>query len=179
MLPTLGHSAPQLSQCRAKMSQTTTGSVINGIEMADKEEQDDKPRERSDAERRARQCGRLANLMKTLHLISGRGRWDAKGLAAELECSQRTVHRMLSTLSMAGVPWYFDEQLRAYQVRPGFKFPLAENAVMGTRGVQGESVSNIQLQNSAKQLIEDGEAFAESLQGFLQELKSALSEEDC
>jgi hypothetical protein len=25
---------------------------------------------------------------------------------------------------MAGVPWYFDEGLKAYKVRPGFRFAL-------------------------------------------------------
>lgn len=139
--------------------------------MANKEDQDDKPRERTDAERRARQCARLANLMKALHLISGRGRWDAKGLAEELECSQRTVHRMLSTLSMAGVPWYFDEKIRAYRIRAGFKFPLAENAILEVDENRDGETSPERLCDSAQQLIEDGEAFAESLQRFLSDLK--------
>lgn len=145
--------------------------MLDGNGMADKENQDEKPRERSDAERRARQCARLANLMKALHLISGRGRWDAKGLAEELECSQRTVHRMLSTLSMAGVPWYFDEKVRAYRIRPGFKFSLAENAIMQANENPGATASPTQMQDSARQLIEDGEAFAESLRQFLSDLK--------
>lgn len=139
--------------------------------MAKKANLDEQPRERSDAERRARQCARLANLMKVLHLISGRGRWDAKGLAEELECSQRTIHRMLSTLSMAGVPWYFDEKIRAYRIRPGFKFPLAENAILEADKKQRMTANPTQLQDSAKQLIEDGEAFAESLHQFLANLK--------
>lgn len=37
---------------------------------------------------------------------------NADGLARELECSTRTVHRILQTLSMAGVPWCFDEGKR-------------------------------------------------------------------
>jgi len=28
---------------------------------------------------------------------------------------------------MAGVPWYFDEKIRAYKVRPGYKFELLES----------------------------------------------------
>ncbi len=140
-------------------------------------DQDEKPRERTDAERRARQCARLANLMKVLHLISGRGRWDAKGLAGELECSQRTVHRMLSTLSMAGVPWYFDEKIRAYRIREGFKFPLADNATLETSADRDMDSSPERLCDSAKQLIEDGEAFTESLQKFLADIKHLTNEQ--
>ena len=87
-----------------------------------------KKKQRTDAERRLRQCERLSRLLRVLHLISGKGRWDADGLAQELECSRRTIHRLLQTLSMAGVPWYFDESARAYRVRQGFRFPLSDQA---------------------------------------------------
>ena len=130
-------------------------------------------KERSDAERRARQCARLANLMRALHLISGRGRWDVRTLAEELVCSQRTVHRMLSTLSMAGVPWYFDEKLRAYKVRPGFKFPLVEQAIVAEAESCSDDSDADQIQKMITQLIEDGEAFADSLQKFLTALKAS------
>lgn len=143
--------------------------------MAKKANLDEQPRERSDAERRARQCARLANLMKVLHLISGRGRWDAKGLAEELECSQRTIHRMLSTLSMAGVPWYFDEKFRAYRIRPGFKFSLAENAVLNPECEPQAANDKESFQDATERLIEDGEAFAESLTQFLEMLKRSVS----
>ena len=79
---------------------------------------------RTDAERRLRQCERFSRLLRVLNCIAGSGRWDADALAAELECSRRTVHRLLQTLSMAGVPWYFDEPTKAYKVRPGFRFAL-------------------------------------------------------
>lgn len=77
---------------------------------------------------------------------------------------------MLQTLSMAGVPWYFDERTRAYRIRPGFKFPLAENAV--AKVVTTDEEAGIHLLPLTDQLIEDGEAFAESLQQFLDALKS-------
>ena len=82
-------------------------------------------KQRTDAERRARQCERLSRVLRVLRLISGPGRWDAEALAKELECSTRTIHRLLQTLSMAGVPWHFDEQLKCYRVRKGFRFPGA------------------------------------------------------
>lgn len=119
---------------------------------------------RSDADRRVRQCERLARIIKVMHLISGRGRWDAAALAEELECSQRTIHRLLQTLSLAGVPWHFDEKLRTYRIRPGYKFPL----------LKGTPEKQLPLlpQEAAEQLLKDGEAFARSLQEFLLALKT-------
>lgn len=76
---------------------------------------------RTDAERRLRQCERFSRLLRVLNCIAGPGRWDAEALAAELECSRRTVHRLLQTLSMAGIPWFFDEATKAYKLRPGFR----------------------------------------------------------
>lgn len=146
--------------------------------MAGSEDEPKTVRERSDAERRARQCARLANLMRTLHLISGRGRWDAKALAEELECSQRTVHRMLATLSMAGVPWHFDEKVRAYRVREGFRFPLVEQAVIDELDSCSTASDSVQIEQAAARLIEDGEAFAESLQQFLAAVKSFTAKTD-
>ena len=148
--------------------------------MAKNENEAKKIRERSDAERRVRQCARLANLMRTLHLISGRGRWDAKALAEELECSQRTVHRMLATLSMAGVPWYFDEKLRAYRVREGFRFPLVEQAVVEKLESCSTESDPVPIEQAAARLVEEGEAFAISLQHFLKTVKAmAAKADDC
>lgn len=127
-------------------------------------------KERSDADRRVRQCERLARLMQTLHLIMGRGRWDADALAEELECSRRTVFRLLQTLSMAGVPWYFDEKLRAYKVRAGYKFPMLEEHLSKEKPPQCLPED---LDVLADNLIRNGEAFADSLQQFLQALKQA------
>lgn len=124
---------------------------------------------RSDADRRVRQAERLGRLLRTLQLIMGRGRWDADALAAELQCSRRTVYRLLQTLSMAGVPWYFDEAMRAYRVRPGFRFPGIE------RSPQSESDDETPpaaLEQITDKLIRDGEALAKTLQQFLDELKS-------
>jgi predicted DNA-binding transcriptional regulator YafY len=81
-------------------------------------------RKRSEEDRRARQAVRLANVMRIQELLLGRGRWNVKTLAAELECSEKTVHRHLGVLELAGVPWYYDPHDRCYHVRPGFKFPV-------------------------------------------------------
>lgn len=123
---------------------------------------------RSDADRRVRQAERLGRLLRTLHLIMGKGRWDAHALAEELECSRRTVHRVLQTLSMAGVPWYFDEATRAYRVRPGFKFPGLEQPTP-RKGSGGPLPA--ELEPAVEKLISEGETFAETLQQFLDTLR--------
>jgi predicted DNA-binding transcriptional regulator YafY len=62
--------------------------------------------------------------MRIQELLLGRGRWNVKGLAAELECSQKTIQRYLSVLEIAGVPYSYDTHDKCYHVRPGFKFPV-------------------------------------------------------
>lgn len=128
---------------------------------------------RSDADRRVRQAERLGRLLRTLHLIMGKGRWDAGALAEELECSRRTVHRLLQTLSMAGVPWYFDEATRAYRVRPGFKFPGIEQAA--ERQSSNENLP-AKLEPLVEQLIRNGESFVGTLQQFLEALRDSKSQ---
>jgi predicted DNA-binding transcriptional regulator YafY len=78
---------------------------------------------RTDADRRLRQNIRLARVLRVLQLLQGRGRWNAKSIAAELECSERTVYRDLSCLELAGIPWAWDEEERCYKVCPDFRFP--------------------------------------------------------
>jgi len=82
------------------------------------------PPARSDGDRRARQAGRLADHLRLLRLLLGRGRWDAKSLAAELECTERTVYRYLKVLEFAGVPYTYNKEYQCYRVRPDVKFPL-------------------------------------------------------
>lgn len=128
---------------------------------------------RTDAERRTRQCERLSRLLRVLHLIMGSGRWDAEALAVELECSRRTVHRLLQTLSMAGVPWYFDEARQAYRVRHGFKFPGFELSKSETPSPAANTPRT--HQPAVEQLIKDSEAFIVSLRSFLTMLKKSRS----
>src|SRR4051812_31718207 len=78
---------------------------------------------RADSDRRLRQNARLARILRLLQLIQSRGRWDAAGLARELECGERTVYRDLQALEMAGIPWEFDVATRSYRVRHGWQFP--------------------------------------------------------
>ena len=87
-----------------------------------------------DGDRRARQAGRLASVLKILELIQSRGRYGVKELSAELEVSERTVYRYLSVLQLAGVPYFHDQDTKSIQVRPGFRFPtlnLTDEEFMG------------------------------------------------
>ena len=80
---------------------------------------------RSEEDRRAHQAVRLANVMRLQELLLGRGKLNVKDLAAELECSDKTIHRYLAVLEIAGVPWYYDRHEKSYRVRSGFKFPVS------------------------------------------------------
>ena len=121
-----------------------------------------KPEKRTDAERRARQCERLSRHLRVLHCILGPGRWDAEALARELEVSPRTIHRIMQTLSMANVPWYFCKDTECYRVRPGFRFPGLETATKA----DGELTDTRLVLPAVQKLLEDGERFLASLRQF-------------
>ncbi len=80
-------------------------------------------RRRPDRDRRVRQSERMARVLAVLNLIQSRGRYNARAIAEELGCSERTVFRDLEVLEFSGIPWYFDEQDQCYRVRPDFRFP--------------------------------------------------------
>ena len=81
-------------------------------------------KKRPEEDRRARQAGRLAMVMKLQELLMQRSKWNVKGLAAEFECSEKTIHRYLAVLEIAGVPWYYDSSEKCYRVQPWFKFSV-------------------------------------------------------
>ena len=69
----------------------------------------------SDRDRRVRQNERMSRVLKLLNLIQSKSQWNAKALASELECSERTIYRDLEVLEFFGVPWYFDEKKQLFQ----------------------------------------------------------------
>lgn len=87
-----------------------------------------------ESERRLRHNVRLARLLRFLELVGGRGHWNPKTLMAELEVSERTVHRLRETLELAGVPVTFDKAENAYRVHGSYRFPtlnLTEEEAVG------------------------------------------------
>jgi hypothetical protein len=114
-----------------------------------------KPEKRTDAERRARQSERLSRHLRVLQCIMGSGRWDAEALSQELEVSTRTIHRIMQTLAMANVPWYFCKDGQCYRVRPGFRFPgldvSAKSPPLSDNANDSET-----LINTAKLVIAEG-----------------------
>lgn len=93
--------------------------------MPSKNKNTERPKSKKpDADRRLRQADRLARVLRVLQLIQGRGRWDAKSIAQEIECSERTVYRDLAVLELAGVPWTYEKENSCYRVRPDYQFPV-------------------------------------------------------
>lgn len=128
---------------------------------------------RSDAERRVRQGERLSRLLRALHCIMGPGRWDADALARELEVSQRTIHRLMQSLSMANVPWYFCKEEGCYRVRPGFRFPGVD------AGTEPAQVTNpLALKHAVETLVEDLTRTVRALRRFSDELSNSVSAPD-
>jgi len=66
---------------------------------------------------------RLYRLISLITLLRSGRRFDADGLAKELEVSRRTVFRDLNILTAAGIPYYFDEETGAYTIRHSFFLP--------------------------------------------------------
>jgi predicted DNA-binding transcriptional regulator YafY len=79
---------------------------------------------RPDRDRRLRQADRLGRILNVLRLIQGRGKWNAKSIASELEVTERTVYRDLQALEFAGVPWFYDAEEQSYRVRADYRFPV-------------------------------------------------------
>lgn len=105
-------------------------------------------------------------MLRVLQLIMGPGRWDAEGLARELECSTRTIHRILQTLSMAGVPWFFDEGKRAYRVRPSYRFKAVELSPDEAANAMSARGNRSEFLKAAQEVIRDGDRFLASLRQF-------------
>ena len=73
---------------------------------------------------------------------------------AELEVSERTVHRLRETLELAGVPVTFSKEENSYRVRPDFRFPslhLTEDEAVGQATATAFSESEaLHIPNGAK-----------------------------
>lgn len=126
----------------------------------------------TDADRRARQCQRLARMLQALQCIMGPGKWDAEALSQELGCSVRTVHRILQTLAMAGIPYRYDPESRAYRVPHGYRFPGMPVARRDKR----EDGSPAALLPAARRLAAEMETFTKALNQFCLSLDEQISQ---
>ena len=67
---------------------------------------------------------------------------------------------------MSGVPWFFCKDSQCYRVRSGFRFPgIEQKPLPGERDLDAVNVLS-----AAKQLLEDGEQFLQSLREFCETL---------
>lgn len=126
---------------------------------------------RTDADRRARQCERLSRVLRVLQILQGEDRCTVQTIAQELECSERTVYRDLQTLSMAGVPHYFDEKSQTYRLRPGFRRFQFDRIVQENGLTSIVDLIDKSLQ-SAKETISSLQRLAEFLNEMREELGS-------
>ncbi len=127
-----------------------------------------KKKVRPDRDRRARQAERLGRLMHLLRLISGRGRWKMADLAAELECSERTIYRLLDALTACGVPWYFDKQQETYRIREGFRLGNLFEATSQSQSQTQESPEKaIEIVKEARSLVEQLNSFVARLEAVI------------
>lgn len=78
---------------------------------------------RPEVDRRLRQADRLARVLRMLQFLLSRGRWNYRDIAAEQECSERTVHRDREVLQLAGIPVDYDEDDMCLRIRQDFRFP--------------------------------------------------------
>jgi predicted DNA-binding transcriptional regulator YafY len=91
-----------------------------------------------------------------------KGRWDAESLAAEMECSIRTVQRDLSTLTMAGVPVHYDAEAKAYRVPANFRYPGLDSKPSPS-SLPTDPATHLL---AAKRLIAEAERFTDALREF-------------
>lgn len=60
---------------------------------------------------------RIHRILKIISLIQGQKGWNAKTLAKECQVTERTIYRDMEMLEGAGIPYFYDEQTRCYQIR--------------------------------------------------------------
>ena len=73
---------------------------------------------------------------------------------------------------LANVPWYFCKESRRYRVQPGFRFPGIEGKPAADEGL----IDPDSILPAARQLLEDGEKFLDSLRQFCTTLEGAVSD---
>jgi predicted DNA-binding transcriptional regulator YafY len=122
----------------------------------------------------------VARVLRVLCLIQERRGWNLDTLAAELECSKRTVQRDLDVLEACGIPWFYDEQTCCYRVREGYRFPgmAASSPAITPRAQEPETTSLTPAElgqismDSAERLLEEAQRLIRTLNRLCQTLRS-------
>ena len=122
---------------------------------------------------------RIHRLLKILTLIQAERDWTAERLATECGVSVRTIYRDMKMLEGAGIPYFYDEQSRGYQVRRDFFMPpvqltLDESLAKYEVGVKMYGICHKLLEGAEQKvqlLLEDDE-------GQLQTMDASLTDEE-
>lgn len=127
-------------------------------------------KERTDAERRNRQCARFARLIRIARLVTGNGRWGPEDLAKEIECSTRTVYRDVEILSAAGIPLTFDKATQAYRVPAGFRLSNLDPTTVDVGDPASPAVHDLLVQ--ARRVLKEAEGLIACLRKLCDHLES-------
>jgi predicted DNA-binding transcriptional regulator YafY len=128
------------------------------------------PKERRDAERRRRQCAKFARLIRIARLVTGNGRWGPEDLAQEIECSTRTIYRDVEILSAAGIPVFFDKEIQAYRVQPGFRFSKLDPTTVDARDAASPAAHDLLVQ--ARRVLKEADGLIACLRQLCDQLES-------
>jgi predicted DNA-binding transcriptional regulator YafY len=130
-------------------------------------------KQRSDAERRNRQCARFARLIRIARLVTGNGRWGPDDLAKEIECSTRTIYRDVEILSAAGIPITFDKATQAYRVPQGFRLGNLDPATVDVCDTASPAVHDLLVQ--ARRVLKEAEGLMACLRQLCDQLEAVGS----
>lgn len=128
-------------------------------------------KERTDADRRSRQCARFARLIRIARLLMGNGRWGPEDLAREIECSTRTIFRDVEILTVSGMPITYDKNVKAYRVREGFRFGGIDPLKVHASDSADPAVHDLLV--TARRVLKEAEAFLETLRRLCDQLEGA------
>ena len=126
-------------------------------------------KQRSDAERRNRQCAKFARLIRIARLVTGNGRWGPNDLAEEIECSTRTIYRDVEILSASGIPITFDKSTQAYCVQPGFRFSKLDPTNVDVCDAASPPVHDLLVQ--ARRVLKEAEGLMTCLRQLCDQLE--------
>lgn len=126
-------------------------------------------KERTDAERRNRQCAKFARLIRIARLVTGNGRWGPDDLAREIECSTRTIYRDVEVLSAAGVPITYDKAAQAFRVPAGFRFSKLDPLTVDVCDTASPPVHDLLVQ--ARRVLREVEGLMTALRQLCDQLE--------